>query len=127
MIRAADIAAFLASRGVAEKVEFGGGEVEMPDRVVFVNQTGGAGESKERAFERATVQVRCRGAQNDPADAEALADQVDRALMDVAYPVTIGGRHVTSIQWVGGPPALVGRDDARRSELAASYVVEIAR
>jgi hypothetical protein len=126
VLTVAAIRAYLQSRGITDEIVDGLDERTMPDRLVYI-VTGGAGELRERVFERVTVQAICRGAQNDLSDAEALADAVDRAFMDVIYPVSIGGRHVPSIQWAGGGPALIDRDDARRSLLSATYVVEVAR
>lgn len=127
MLTVESVAAFLRSRGITEEIMHGEEEPEMPDRVVLLTPTGGPGGSKELVFEQASVQVRCRGNQNDPADAEALGDRVDRVLMGTIPPLVVGGRHVTSVQWLGGLPAVVGRDDARRYQTSASYVFEIAR
>lgn len=127
MLSVAAVRTFLISRGITAAIVDGLDERTMPDRLVYVQATGGPGEARERTFERVTVQTIIRGGQNNLADAETLADAVDRAFMDAIYPVTIGGRHVPTIQQAGGPPALIDRDDARRSLFSASYVVEVAR
>lgn len=127
MITVAEMRAYLVSQGVDVLVVSGLEELESPDRLLFVTPSGGAGETMERMFELNSVQIRTRGVRNNPADAFALADRVDRALMDVEYPLRIGGRHVTKVQWAGGPPALVERDAALRSVLSASYVFEVSR
>lgn len=127
MLTVEAVAAFLTSRGITEPMMHGEEEPEMPDRVVLLTPSGGPGETRERIFELLIIQCRCRGNQNDPADAEALADQVDRAWMDPIYPLVIDGRHVVRVQHAGGAPAIIGRDDARRYESSASYVLDIAR
>jgi Bacteriophage minor capsid protein len=127
MLTVADITAFLVASGITALIESGYELVEQPDRVVFVTPNGGPGEKRERVFEDVTVQIRTRGAQNDPADAQALAAQVDGALMGPHYPITVGGHRVVSIVQAGGSPAIIGRDEARRYECSASYVLDIER
>jgi hypothetical protein len=119
--------AYLEGEGIGITAVGGFEEPDTPDRLLFVTPQGGAGETKERVFQRDAVQIRCRGSRGNPADAMALADRVDRALMDVSYPLSIGGRHVVSVQWAGGPPALSGRDEVFRSIASCTYVLEIAR
>lgn len=126
MVTVEAIRGYLVARGVTAPVVDGFEEAAMPDEMIFATALGGAGDARERLFERPGVQIRVRGRQNDHASAEALAGQVDEAFMAVTYPVTIAGRHVASIQRLGGLPALVARDDARRSVLSASYIFDIA-
>ena len=127
MISVAAVRAFLVGRGVTAPIFAGFEEQSTPDRLVYVTPTGGLGEARERRFERVTIQCRCRGEQEDPADAEALADQVDRAWMDAIYPIVVGDRHCISVQWAGGPPQILARDNARRWESSCSYVCELER
>jgi hypothetical protein len=127
MLTFESVAEFLQSRGVTAPIVSGYDDQEAIDLIVFLTPNGGPGEKRERVFEDCIVQALCRGDQNDPASAEGLADQVDKALMDAVYPVQIGGRHCVSIQQAGGPPQLVERDDARRYTLSATYVFDIAR
>lgn len=126
MLNIADLTAYLRARGITEPIYRADDPQEMPDSLIYLGATGGPGEARERAFELATFQVRARGQQNDPASAEALSGRVDAALMDVSYPQTFGARHVVRIMWVGGPPAIVGQDDARRSECACNYLADLA-
>ena len=121
------VRSFLVASGITDLIVSGYDETESPDRVVFVTPNGGPGEKRERTFEDVTVQIRCRGAQADPADAQALAAQVDAAMMSPHYPVAVGGLRVVSIVQAGGSPAIVGRDDARRYECSATYVLDAER
>lgn len=99
-------------------------------QALFIGPTGGPGYLLEGALDVPTFQFRMKGAQGNPGEAftagEAFAKQVDD-LMFVAsnYPTTIGGRHVTKIGRIGGPPAfLLTRD--RQTHFTASYSFEIA-
>lgn len=127
MLTVGEITAFLRSRGVTEPVNHSDDQQEMPDEMLYVSATGGPGAAREYLFEVATFQILARGRQNDLASTEALADRVDRALIDAIPPFTIGGRHVVALSWVGGPPAVVDRDDARRYIASANYWMDLAR
>ena len=129
MIRQADIAAGLVSRGIIVPILHGAADIpDMPDRIVVLTPTGGPGTSKELAFDRASVQVLVRGDQGPTtgSSAEELATTVDLALMTWPPPIRIGGRHVTHIAYVGGPPGFIRRD-GRRAWYGANYLFEIAR
>jgi hypothetical protein len=124
MLTTADVRTFLDAEGIsqlAEDSEF----PDMPDRVAVVRVTGGAGESYEGLFVRFTLQVLSRGEQNDAVSAETLAHAIDEAFMSAERP-QIGG-YVTSIRYVGGPPAYVGRDEAQRTVMSCNYLLEAER
>lgn len=127
MISTLDVAGFLSAGGVSVPIVREGDVIRTPQRCVEVTATGGAGTSHERLFDRAAVQIRVRGDQGDHDSAEALATQVDAVLMGAAAPMRIGGRPVVRIDYLGGPPAFVTRDEARRTVLACTYLIEIAR
>lgn len=127
MIHIHELREYLEAQGVVIPVVSGLEPLENPDRVIFATPEGGNGELRERTFERAEMQIRCRGARNNPRDALVIAALVDDLLMEVAYPIQIAGRHVTTIQWVGGFPRLATRDSARRHIAVATYSFEIAR
>lgn len=130
MLRSADFEQLLRDQDVAEKVAIKretNVTDEQPDQVVFLNVGPGPGLSYDGEFERTSLQVRCRGKQNDPDSAGDLAAQVDKILMGLQPPITIGGRHVTYVDYLGGPPAFLALDEARRTMFYATYVVEIER
>lgn len=127
MLTVEAIRQFLIGQGITDLIVSGYDDQEAPDRVVFITPNGGPGEKRERTFEDVTVQIRIRGAQNSAADMQALAAQVDAAFMSPHYPVTIGGRRVVSIVQAGGSPAFIGRDEARRYEASATYVLDVER
>lgn len=109
------------SRGVGEELP------HAPDRLVIVARTGGPGLAVEGAFDVVSFQVRFRGAQRDPDDAEALADLGDRLLVDAPMPALIDGHHVTVITRTGSPPTEDRRDPAGRLHLTGNYLVHLAR
>jgi hypothetical protein len=116
-----DRLAVVRSRGIGEELP------RSPDRMVIVARTGGPGLALEAAFDVPSYQLRFRGAQNDPDDAEALADLGDRILIDAAVPVLIGGRHVALITRTGSPPTEDRRDPARRTHLTCNYLLQLSR
>lgn len=143
MIRSLAVADFLRAEGVdtslpapvpQKKIKIvpdastpAGEIIAQPDRLVAVVVTGGAGTTHERHFDRATVQLFARGLQRSDEDAEALAEAADNALMGAVPPVDIGSVRVISIDYLGGPPALVSRDDGKRALFSCSYVLQATR
>lgn len=130
MSRMADLAALLTSRGVTDPI-LDTEVIDMPDRIVVLTMTGGAGTENERVFDRLAVQVRVRGNQGMPAesaaDAESLAGQVDAALMGTVCPILLSGRAVVDINYLGGPPAFLTRDPANRAIYACGYLLKWER
>jgi hypothetical protein len=129
MLRSADIEAFLTAHGITAKMVHGQELPDMPDEVVLIELSGGLSSTYERLFDRPAVRVTVRGKQGDPDSAEALAEAVDNAFLTDG-PITLGGKHVTTLQRLSGPPNFVGLDargGGRRSVLQASYVPEVAR
>lgn len=98
-----------------------------PDRMVIVARTGGPGWALDGAMDDVAFQLRIRGGENNYDDAEDLALSVDRAVLDSRWPQTIGGWTATIAQRVGGPPAFLVRDPARRTHFTCNYVLSIAR
>lgn len=126
VIRTADLATFLVARGITAPIIHEEYLPDLPDQVVRLLAVGGPGTAVERAFDRAAVQVLVRGNQLDMASAEALATQVDQALLGAPFPVRVGGRYVAKIDYLGSLPAHVGAD-GDRTVMACSYVLQIAR
>lgn len=127
MLTSQAVADWLKSKGVNESFSTDGKIPTQPDRLIIVTITGGAGTLRERTFDQAFVQVRVRGRQRDNRDAEALAGQVDDVFMAAVPPVVLDGRRVVSIDYVGGPPGFLQRDNAERAHFACSYVLQVAR
>lgn len=96
------------------------------DEAVVLTLRGGGPAILERTFDRPTLQVITRGPQNDPQGAEALAQSIDDALMAPTITV-IGSTRVITIDQLGGPPALLTRDSARRNVFTCSYTFQAAR
>ena len=128
MLRAADLAAFLAGLGITTPIVAGPWVPDnLADRLIVLTVTGGPGSSLERLFDTHAFQARCRGAQRNPQDAETLAGQVDDALLNATLPARVGGRHVPRIDRAGSPPAAFARDSAGRDSFVCSYLLTIAR
>jgi hypothetical protein len=99
----------------------------VPGRLVILLPTGGPGDFMERAFDRTSFSVHTRGEQLEYASGEALAAQVDQAIMAVQpSQLLIGGVYVNDISRLGGPPRFQGWDEAKRTNFIASYVVQHA-
>lgn len=129
MLKSADIATFLAAHGITAPIVREQELPEMPDEVVLIELSGGLSSTYEMLFDRPAVRVTVRGKQGDPDSAEALAEAVDNALLTDA-PISLGGKHVTTLQRLSGPPNFVGLDErggGRRTILQASYIPEVAR
>lgn len=126
MIRTADLAALLTARGITTTI-VDTAFTAMPDLQVALVATGGPGTALEREFDQATIQVRVRGGQRDPGSAQQLMTQVDQALLNIAPPFQVAGRHVADVDYLGGPPAFLRRDEAYRDELVCNYRLMIAR
>jgi hypothetical protein len=127
VIAALDLAGWLKSKGVDEEFDTDGHIPSRPDRRVIISGTGGPGESGERTRDALSFQVRTRGRQNVPGDAEQLAWQVDDAIMGAIAPLSINGTRVISIQRQGGPPGFILRDTARRAHFSCNYLFTVAR
>lgn len=122
-----DLAAWLQSHGITDHISTDGHIPTQPDRLIVLTLAGGPGEKRERSFDVRSVQVLTRGRQRSPADAEALAAQVDDVFMG-ATRATIGGTYVAGIQRSGGPPAFVSREpNSGRVTLSVNYLLECAR
>lgn len=95
--------------------------------MLVVARTGGPGWALDGVYDDISFQIRARGAENNYDDAEDLALATDRAVTDASWPQTIGGWHAMVVQRVGGPPAFLVRDTARRTHFTCNYVLSIAR
>ena len=122
-----DVKTWLQGQGVTDAFSTDGHIPPQPDRLVILTMSGGPGEKRERTFDVRSVQVLTRGKQRDPADAEALAAQVDDIFM-AAHRPTIGGSYVSTITRAGGLPSFTGREpNSGRVTFACTYLLEVAR
>lgn len=104
------------------------GEIpDAPDRVVALRISSGAPTAREFPYEAQVVQALTRGLQDDPADGEAVAAEVDNALMAVVPPLSLGARRVVSIDRSGGPPTFIDRDSSGRDTYSCNYVLMVDR
>lgn len=129
MITTEDIGGWLRASGLpADAAISVDGEVPaMPDRLVVLTRAGGPGTLRERSFDHAAVQVITRDGQRSGQAAEAFASTVDDIFMGATPPVVIGGRRVVSIDYAGGPPAFMERDEGMRVLYVCSYLLQVAR
>jgi hypothetical protein len=102
---------------------------ELPDmgRVIVVTLTAGAGDFMDGFGESPGFQMRCRGAQNNRGDAEAIAFTADKAIKFAPFPAWVGNVRLTSVQRLGDRPApLSGQPDAgRRYHYVSTYITQI--
>jgi hypothetical protein len=101
--------------------------IPSPDRLVAVVVSGGGPTLGERTRDQATVQVFTRGLQRSDADAENVAASADNVLMGVVPQIVLGNTRVMSIDYQGGPPAFLRRDDAKRALFICNYLFQTAR
>lgn len=101
--------------------------IPQPDRLVAVVVSGGAGTLGERTRDRSTVQVFTRGLQRSDVDAENVASSTDDVLMAVVPQIVLGNTRVMSIDYQGGPPAFLRRDEAKRALFVCNYLFQTAR
>ena len=96
------------------------------DRAVFLTIGNGAGLTSEDLFDRLFITTRVVGQQNDYADAEQLAWQLDTMLLSVnAKPVRmIGTARVLYVARTGGGPVVLEKDSADRYHFTCTYITE---
>jgi hypothetical protein len=101
-------------------------EVDVPGRLIYLSVGPGTPTLNERTFDCHSVQIRCRGPQNDPDGGEQFMGLIDNLIMGVHCPVTVG-RRVIDIDYMGGPPQFLLLDAAVCSHFVARYLFTIAR
>lgn len=129
MISARDIEAWLRANGLPSgaAVSIDGEIPPMPDKLVVLTGTGGPGTLRERTFDNAALQVITRDGQRSGEAAETFVGLVDDIFMGAVPPVTIGGKHIASIDYSGGPPAFMQRDEGLRVYFTTTYLLQVAR
>ena len=96
-----------------------------PDMMVIISLTGGAGMDSEEVFDRASVQIRTVGPQQDYTGAEKLAQDVDRAMVKIDSSQSLNGKWTLSVVRSGGAPALLLIDDGDRYHFTCNYIWEV--
>lgn len=102
---------------------------DMPDQpvdyVVNLSIDGGLGLQLDGVLDNVSWQVKVSGPQNLYADAESLAMDIDKALMNAQPGRRYNGFLVVSIYRVGGMPQQFEVDDAERTYFVCSYFLDV--
>jgi hypothetical protein len=96
-----------------------------PDTMVIITLTPGAGLDSEQVFDRAGIQIRTVGPQEDYDTAESLAQVVDRALIAIDHSQNLNNKRVLSVTRAGGAPALMPIDNGDRYHFTCNYIWEV--
>lgn len=95
---------------------------EMPDRLITVTMLPGNGFAFEGGADQPTFQVRVRSAQNNQADGEAVANEIDFAIFNQVFPQLVQDVKVLLVTRQAGAPAPLGPpDDANRFDYVCTY------
>jgi hypothetical protein len=98
----------------------------MPNRIIGIVPGNGPGETIEGLFDIMVFNVSCRGGENNFADAEAIAFEVDRLFVNADVNFMIDDVYVLGAGRVGGrPQALPLPDDQTRWTFTCSYYLEV--
>lgn len=127
MITVTQLAAWLTGLGIETPVQPSFFLAPVPVRSVFVTLAGGQGTLNEREMDRVTFAALCRGLSHQYSDAEALAAQVDDAVLSVFCPTQIGGSFVNDIDRVGAPPRFQSWDKGGSTIFICTYQITHAR
>ncbi len=123
------IIGWLEGLGVTVPLKPGTGDTrewDLLDRVGIVTPTAGPGLFLEGAADTSGFQLRIRGAQNNPHDAETTALDADRRILTARTPVLVGSTRLLSVTRAGGrPTSLPSPDTAGRTEFTCTYLTRI--
>ena len=97
----------------------------VPGMMVILSLSGGAGLDSEQVFDRAGLQVRSIGDQQDYTSAEKLAQDIDNLLVGVDSSRSINSKWTLAIQRAGGPPAFLLKDNGDRYHFTCNYIWEV--
>lgn len=96
---------------------------KMPDRLGVITVTPGGPLQTDGLVETPAFQVRVRGAQQDPYDAEVSVKAIDRLILFAPMPVTVDGCRLVSVtRSGGGPAALTGLSPGNRADFVCTYI-----
>lgn len=126
------IAAHLKLHVTSQARIYAGRVPNVPNRIIAVTFTSGAGFSMDGLFDAVGFQITCRGAENNYPDAEAIAFEVDDILtgkcldaksisfwMDDVYVDVIS-------RTGGGPIQLPYADESSRFTFTCNYYAQVA-
>ena len=96
---------------------------DMPDRLCVVTDTSGGPTELDGLVDTPAFQVRFRGRQGDPFDAQRLALAADRLLLFAPLPLVIADIRVYTIDRSGGRPTALmpNPSPGLRSEYVCTY------
>ena len=97
-----------------------------PNMLVIITLTPGPGLDIEGLFDRAAVQVRSIGNQQDYNSAETLAQDIDRVMTALDSSQMLNGKRLLSVVRSGGAPALLPSDDGDRYHFTCNYIWEVS-
>lgn len=128
-----DVATFLSDAGLPAVASFDGHLPASPDELVVIAMTGGPGMTVDGVLDGVSFQVRSRGEQGGAGtDVWAMAWAIDGLLVPPpasapSSPCRVGSQFVSEISRVGGPPAFLLRDSARRAHYTGNYIFTVSR
>lgn len=100
-------------------------EPDQPvDLMCMLTRDGGLGLQLDGVLDNVSYQVMTAGSQNLFEQAEALADDIDTALIGLPTG-TYAGKRVVSVVRVGGPPQALVVDNADRTQFVCSYFFDV--
>lgn len=101
---------------------------DMPDRLGVVTDTSGGPLQAEGLVDTPAFQLRWRGAQADPFDAQRLALVADRLILFAPLPATLAGVRIYSVDRSGGRPTALmpNPSPGLRSEYVCTYRLRIS-
>lgn len=100
---------------------------DMPDKLITVTVTDGAGYAAEGALDQPFFQLRTRGNQDDGPGTEAQAFALDAAIAAQRFPQVIDGVSLNLVARTAGAPATLGppEPDSMRYEYVCTYRVVV--
>lgn len=101
---------------------------DMPDRLGVVTDTSGGPLEADGLLDTPAFQLRFRGAQADPFDAQRLALVADRLILFAPLPATANGIRIYSVTRSGGRPTALmpNPSPGLRSEYTCTYRLRIS-
>lgn len=98
---------------------------DMPNVLGVLTVTGGPGLTLEGAYDRVSFQLRCRGDQNKPDQADDMGREVDAVLLTADMP-TIDGIPTLGFSRTGGGPSPMPTDTGESPTTVCTYIVQAA-
>lgn len=95
------------------------------DLMVVASIDGGLGLQLDGVLDNVSWQIKVMGNQNIYADAEQLAEDIDKVFMSFSPGQTVAGLRIITIYRVGGPPSHFIVDSAERTQFVCSYYFDV--